>query len=238
MTSVFRTRLGLGIAVAILATSAAFSAPLIHRHHRQTDFAEILSRMNDAAKHLKTVTAHLDYTTVTILVNDKSTESGEFLLRNPKKPEILIRFDTPDPKIILLKGSKAEVYLPKINRVQVYNLERQSGLVQQFLLLGFGSEVSDLKRAYEVKFTGEEELDGETAAVLELVPRDPSVAAQLTKVQVWISEDSWLPIQQKFFEPSGDYLVARYQDIKVNRALPASAFSLRTAKGVQRVKMN
>ena len=52
----------------------------------------------------------------------------------------------------------------------------------------------------------EEELDGDTTAVLELTPRKEKIAAQLTKIQLWISEESWLPVQQKFFEPGGDYL--------------------------------
>ena len=43
------------------------------------------------------------------------------------------------------------------------------------------------------------------------------VAAQLAKVQLWISEESWLPLQQKFFEPGGDYLITRYSGVKVNR---------------------
>lgn len=214
----------------------AFGSP-IHRRHK-SDFADILSRMNDASKRLKTVTANLDYTTITVAVNDKSTESGEFFLRNPKKPEILIRFEKPDPKVILFKGTKAEIYFPKIKRIQEYDLQRHGDLVQHFLLLGFGTDVADLKKSYDVKFSGEEDLEGETAAVLELTPRDPSVSAQLTKVQIWISEDSWLPIQQKFFEPSGDNLVARYREIKVNRAIPASDFSIRPASGAQRVRMN
>lgn len=213
-----------------------FGSP-IHRRHK-SDFGDILSRMNDAARRLKTVTADLDYTTFTAVVNDKSTESGQFFLRNPKKPEILIRFDKPDPKVILFKGTKAEIYFPKINRVQEYDLQRHSDLVQHFLLLGFGTDVADLKKSYDLSYVDEEDLEGETTAVLDLTPHDPGVSSQLTKVRIWISEDSWLPIQQKFFEPSGDNLVARYRDIKVNRALPASAFSIRPATSAERVKMN
>ena len=52
------------------------------RHH--TDLAEILSQMNEASKRLKTVSANLDYTKVTVLVNDKSTESGQLFFRKGK----------------------------------------------------------------------------------------------------------------------------------------------------------
>jgi len=204
----------------------------------KSGLGEVLARMNDSAKHLKTLTADLDYTTVTVLVNDRSTESGRFLLRNPKNPSILIEFEKPDPKTILFRRNQAEIYYPKENRVEEYDLERQSGLVQQFLLLGFGTDASALRAAYDVKLAGEEELEGDTTAVLDLTPKRPEVSNQLSRIRLWVSEDSWLPAQQEFFQPGGDYLIARYRNVRVNRDLPASTFEIETAPGAQRVKKN
>ena len=226
-------------AVLTLALGAAlplFATPRLRR--AKTGLAEILARMNDAAKHLKTVTADLDYTTVTVLVNDRSTENGRFLLKNPKNPAILIQFEKPDAKVILFKRNRAQIYYPKINRVEEYGLERQSGLVQQFLLLGFGTEAASLKAAYAVSLAGEEDLEGETTALLELTPKRPDVSGQLSKIQLWVSEDSWLPAQQKFVQPGGDYLIARYKNVKVNRNIPSSAFAINPAPGAQWVRKN
>jgi len=85
---------------------------------------------------------------------------------------------------------------------------------------------------------GEEDILDETAAVLQLTPLRKDIAGQLDKIQLWISEESWLPMQQKFFQPGGDYLVARYSGTKVNRTLPASTFQIEAAAGAKRVKMN
>jgi outer membrane lipoprotein-sorting protein len=230
----------LGLAgVLLLTITPIASARTRHRKGKLShDFAEILSRMNESAKRLKTVSADLEYTKVTVLVDDKSTEHGQLFFHKSKNPEILIDIQEPDPKIILFKKNKAEIYLPKINQIQEYDVEQRSGLVQQFLLLGFGSETGDLKKLYDLKFVNEEDLDGDTTALLELTPRRESIATQLTKVQIWISEESWLPVQQKFFEPGGDYLLARYTAVKVNRQLPSSTFEIRAGKGAKRVKMN
>jgi outer membrane lipoprotein-sorting protein len=111
-------------------------------------------------------------------------------------------------------------------------------LVEEFLLLGFGAETGDLTKSYNVKYLKEEDLGGETTAVLELVPRKQSVAAQLTKIQMWVSEDSWMPAQQQFFEPGGDYMIARYTSIKVNLKFPASTFDIPPSAGAKVVKMN
>jgi outer membrane lipoprotein-sorting protein len=238
----FRSALGFLSIVALLVPPAASRSPILRhrRHGLSPDFAEILSRMNDSAKHLKSLTTNLEYTTVTVLVDDKSTQYGQLVFRKDKdkRPEILIKFERPDSKVILLRRSKAEIYNPKINQIQEYNLEAHSQLVQQFLLLGFGTEVADLKKSYDLKFAGEEEIQDETAAVLELAPLAKDIAGQLTKVQLWISEDSWLPVQQKFFQPGGNYLVARYSGTKVNRDIPSSTFRIDAAPGAERVKMN
>ena len=74
--------------------------------------------------------------------------------------------------------------------------------------------------------------------LLELVPRRANVAAQISKIQMWVSEESWLPVQQEFIETSGDYLVASYSGVKVNRDLPSSAFELNAPSDAKRVKMN
>jgi len=203
-----------------------------------TDLSEILADMNEASKRLKSVSANLEYTTVTVLVNDKSTESGQLYFRRGKTAEIRIDFEKPEKKVILFKKNRGEIFLPKINQVQEYNLEQKSDLVQQFLLLGFGTDTNELKKNYSVKYLKEEDLEGDSTAVLELTPRQANVTAQVTKIQIWVSEESWIPVQQQFFERGGDYLIATYSGVKVNRNLPGSAFELNAPDNAKRVKMN
>jgi outer membrane lipoprotein-sorting protein len=197
---------------------------------------EILSRMDEAGKHLKTLSADLTYTKVTVLVNDRSSESGKLYFRNSRSPEIRINFTKPDSKTFLLRKNVGELYLPKVNQIQQYDLTHHQGLVQQFLLLGFGSDIGDLKKAYDVKYLKEERLAGNEAALLELTPRNSGVAAQLTKIQLWINEESWVPLQQEFFQPGGDYMIAQYSDVKINRPLSSSLFRIH-AKGAKVIKM-
>ena len=214
------------------------AVPLPRKGKLPPDLSEILSRMNDAAKRLKSLSANLTYTKVTVLVNDKSTEQGRLFFRKGKPSEIRIEMQQPESKVILFRKNKAEIYLPKINQLQEYSLEQKSGLVEDFLLLGFGSETGELKKSYRLKYIKEEDLEGDTTAVLELTPRKESLASQLTKIQMWVSEESWLPTQQQFFEPGGDYLIASYREVKVNLKIPSSTFEIHPAEGAKRVKMN
>jgi outer membrane lipoprotein-sorting protein len=222
------------------ALLVAFSPRALARKGKHpTGLSEILMHMSGASKTLKTVSAHLDYTSVTVLVDDKSTQTGEIFFRKGKTPDILIDFQKPERKLLLLKNNLGEMYLPKINQIQEYDVGQKSQLVQQFLLLGFGSDIGELKKSYDIKYLPDEaDLDGETTVQFELVPRKKGVAAQLTKIQLWISEDSWLPVQQEFFQVGGNYLIAHYSGVKVNRSLPNSVFEIKAPSNVKRVKMN
>ncbi len=223
----------------LIANSAHAPAGVrIRKRKYPPDLAEIISRMGDAGKRLRTLSANLEYTKVTVLVNDKSTEHGEINFHESSNREILIKFVKPDPKTILIKKNRAQIYNPKTNQIQEYDLGPHKELVEQFFLLGFGKGTQDLKKHYDVKFIKEENLGGDITANLELTPRREAEAARISKVLLWISEDSWLPVQQEFFEPDGDYTIARYSAVKVNRQLSSSVFEIDAAPGAKRVKMN
>jgi outer membrane lipoprotein-sorting protein len=226
---------GLILAIFLLGV---MPLPLFAKSKKERlDLDQILSHMNESAKHLKTLSGNIDLTKVTVLVNDFSTESGQMYFRNAKSPDILIDFKTPAAKVILFRKDRLEIYQPKINQIEEFDLSKHSGLIQQYLLLGFGTDSKEMRKVYEVKYLKEEQLGGDTTALLELVPREETVTAQLSKIQLWISEESWLPVQQKFFEAGGDYSVAHYSSVKVNRNLPSSTFQIHAAKDAKRVKM-
>ena len=150
---------------------AATARPVFaQRRKERLDLNQVLSHMDQTAKRLKTLSADLEYTKVTVLVNDFSTESGEMYFRNSKTPDILIKFTAPAPKVILFRKNKAEIYQPKINQVQEFDLSKHAQLIQQFLLLGFGTQSSDMQKVYAVKYLREEGLHGDTTALLELTP--------------------------------------------------------------------
>lgn len=226
-----------GLILAFLMAGAMAFPALGANKKAKLDLGKVFSHMNQSAKHLKTLSANLAYTKVTVLVNDFSTESGKMYFRNEKTPDFLINFTKPSAKVILFKRDKAELYNPMINQITEYDLSKHSSLVQQFLLLGFGTNSKDIEKVYRVQYLREEQLGGDTTAVLELTPLKEKVAAQLSKVELWISEESWLPVQQKFYQPDGDYAIARYTNVEVNRYLPSSTFKIHAPKDVRRVKM-
>jgi hypothetical protein len=129
MGKVFKNCLTVLLAVASILALPLPSSARKGKHH--TDLTEILSQMNEASKKLHTLSANLDYTKVTVLVDDKSTESGMLYYRHGKAPEIRIDIQKPENKAILFKRNRGEIYLPKINQVQEYNLDQKSDMLQR-----------------------------------------------------------------------------------------------------------
>jgi outer membrane lipoprotein-sorting protein len=192
----------------------------------------VLSMMDHAAADFKSLTAAIEHVKYTAVVKDTSTESGEIFVRRDAKERI--DFQSPDPRTILRNGDNLYIYTPKINRVEEYNIGKNRSVVDQYLALGFGTRTDILRRNYDISLTGEEELDGHKAAILELTPRSEEQRKQISKVVMWVDESSWLPIQQKFIEPgTGDYVLSHYTKVMKNLKLGDGKFKADWPKGTK-----
>jgi outer membrane lipoprotein-sorting protein len=195
----------------------------------------VLAMMDKAAQGFHTLTANIEHIKYTDVVKDTSTESGKMWLRRDQK--MRIEFTQPDTRTILRNGDSLYVFTPKINRVEEYDLGKNREMVDQYVLLGFGTKSENVRKSYAVKLVSETELDQKKIALLELTPKSEQVGKQIAKIQMWIDEASWLPVQQKFFESgSQDYLIFHYTNVMENLKIPDSQFKQDWPKGVSRVK--
>src|SRR3990172_11194876 len=110
-----------------------------------------LAGMDRAAARFSTVAGNLEYTKVTVIVNDHSTERGTISFEKAKgKTRVMLAFKEPAEKFVLFEGNKVSLYRPRIAEVEEYNIGQRQGLVEQFLLLGFGTPGSELQKAYQI----------------------------------------------------------------------------------------
>jgi outer membrane lipoprotein-sorting protein len=201
----------------------------------QATTAMVLAMMDKSASDFRSLTADLENTKYTEVVKDSSTETGHIFVRKDQKMRIEIA--KPDKRTILRTGDSLFVYTPKIKRVEEYDLGKNRAMVDQYVLLGFGTKSQNIQKSYDVSLTGAEELDGKKTFVLELTPKSDEVRHQITKIQMWIDESSWLPIQQKFFETgSGDYILFHYSNVMKNLKIGDSVFKQDWPKDANRVK--
>ncbi len=223
----------IGLFAAILLASAGLFTTHGQTHGPAT-LESVYRQMDGEAKDFRSVSADIERTKVTVVVNDRSTESGSLQVRGDK---MLLDMKAPDQRTILRSGDNLFIYTPGLKRVEEYNLGKNRALVDQFLLLGFGTDSKEMQKSYLVTLMKEDKIDDRKMTVLELTPKVDAVRAQISKIQIWLDESSWLPVQQEFYEAgSGDYSIVRYSKVVRNPDLPDSQFKPHWPKGTERIK--
>jgi len=215
--------------------AAAALAPIrVTGQGRGPTVDEILRQLDKSAKDFHSLSADVERTKVTVVVNDHSTEDGGLLVRGDK---MLLKMNPPDSRVILRNGDNIYVYTPGLKQVQEYNLGKNRDLADEFLLLGFGTSGNELQKGFDIKYAGEQTIDGRKSAELDLTPKSPAVLKQFSKIQIWLDEATWLPDQQQFTETgSGDYLTVLYTKVVRNPNIPDSEFKPHWPKGTEKIK--
>jgi len=84
----------------------------------------VLARIDKAAAGFKSFTAEIRRLTHTDVINDDTIDSGSMKLKRAKSHDMrmLIDLSKPDPKTVSVQGKKAEIYYPRMQTVQEYDL--------------------------------------------------------------------------------------------------------------------
>lgn len=194
----------------------------------------VLNQLDMQSSGFKGLSADVERTKVTVVVNDHSTDTGTILVHGER---MLLEMKPPDARTVLKTGDSLFVYTPGLKRVEEYNLGKNRALVDEFMLLGFGTEGKQLQESYQVSLVGEPTLDERKTVELELIPKSQGVKNQFSKIQIWYDPATWLPVQQQFYETgSGDYSIVHYSNVTKNPRISDSEFKPHWPKGTEKIK--
>ena len=213
-------------AVCLAASGAAQSDPNLRK---------ILDQMDSTASAFRTTQANFVWDQYWKVVNETESQKGTVYYRRAGNEIQMMADITDPPKSVLFSSGKVQVYEPKLKRVTTYEAGKNREAVESFLVLGFGGSGHDMLKSFEVKFLGTENVGGVEAAKLELIPKSERVRNIFAKIWLWIDPARGISVQQQFFEPSGDYRLAKYSDIELNQKISDNAFRLKTARDTQYV---
>ena len=193
---------------------------------------ELLARMDQNAMTFKSMSAKLKYVSYVDVIKESTVNTGTLTMKRSKREAmVLVDFTEPDPKTVAVAGSKVEIYLPKLQTVEEYDLGKS---VEKYLALGFGASGKELKADYTLQELGADAVNGQKAMRLELIPKSKEVLKQLPRIELWLSEATGYPMQQKLHQTGGDYMLATYSDVLINPRLPEAAYKLNLPKGVKK----
>lgn len=200
-----------------LLTALCLSACAAGAYAQSVD--AVLTRMDQAAPRFRAMQSDVQMTTYTAIIGDKTVEHGTLKMQRLKPGEVraIIDFSNQtDAREIAFLGKIIRIYYPNLKTYQDYDVGKNTDILNQFLLLGFGSSGKELSQSYAITQDGTEKVAGQDTTKLLLVPNDPKVKERLSKIEMWVPNDAAYPIQQQFFEPSGNYRIVTYSNVKIN----------------------
>lgn len=197
---------------------------------------DLYSKLDQNAASFRSMSAHIERIDYTAVIKDAARESGDIRLLRLKPGSVAMRIDfkQPDEKQISYADKKVQVFLPKINTVQIVDVGKIDSLISQGILIGFGTNSKELQKTYSIKLLGEEAINGKPCTRIELTPKQDSALLKLKKIEVWLGNADGYPQRQKLFQGAGDYNQATYTDLKINSSLTEKELRLDLPKNVKK----
>jgi outer membrane lipoprotein-sorting protein len=196
---------------------------------------DVVNRMDQAAAKFRSMSAKIERTKHTSVLNSDDTESGTvYMKKTVARVEGLMNIIKPDKKTSAFAGREVQIYYPNMKEVDIYDAGKNGEQLEQFLTLGFGTAGTDLEKTYKMRVLGTEVVKGEKTAHLELIPKSGEAKKLVKQIDLWIGERNY-PVQEKIFEPSGDYDLWSYSDVQINGDLKDQDVQLKLPAGVKKV---
>ncbi|SRR5581483_732073 len=197
----------------------------------QSDLNSVLATMDTTAAQFRSAQAKFTWTMFNSVINDVAEkQTGTiYFRRTGKETQMAADIVTPEKKQVVFSEGKIQLYQPKLETVDVYDASAHREEFETFLVLGFGSGGSDLRKSFEVKYNGTQKVGGVDAAELELTPKSENIRRQFSQILLWIDPKTGLSVQQKLVQPNGDYRLAEYTDTRLNEKIPSKVFKLQTS---------
>ncbi len=199
----------------------------------------VIKKMDQASTSFRTTEAEFEWDRYEKVIDEvDEPQSGRIYYRRSGKDkdiEMMAEITKPDRKYVLFTDGKIRVYQPKVDQVTLYDAGKNKTEVETYLVLGFGGSGEDMQKSFTVTYLGPETINGVATAKLQLVPKSDKVRNTFAKILLWIDLERGISVQQQFFEPQGDYRLAKYSSIKVNDKIPNDVFQLKTTGKTQTV---
>src|SRR5579859_2440169 len=198
----------------------------------------VLLQMDAAAPAFHAAEANVTQEDYQKVVEDLTIEEGKIYFRRGSKGlQMAMDFTgSPESKYVLLSDNKIRLYQPKIDQVTEHSLEKNSPETASMFALGFGGRGHDLLKSFDVKLGGSEVIDGVKTSKLELTPKTAGLKKYFSRIELWIELPRDISLRQQFWQPSGDYHLTCFSNIKINQSLPDDVFKLKTKSHTKTVR--
>jgi outer membrane lipoprotein-sorting protein len=210
------------------------SLSIVLQQQEAPSLDSVLKKMDAAAASFQATQADFVWEQYQKVVDETDSQRGTVYYRRVgKEIEMMADIKEPDPKSVLYKDGKLQVYQPKIDQVMEYPAGANKGEIESYLVLGFGGSGEDLIKSFDVSYLGEETVSGIATAKLQLISKSEKFRNNISKILLWIDLSRGISVQQQFFQGQGDYRLAKYSAVQLKAKIGNDVFQLKTTKKTQ-----
>ncbi len=201
----------------------------------EKDLAAILEKMTQFGRNFRSLAADIRQRKYIAVIDEfEREEKGKLYYQRTSNGSARLRREIHEPaqQIATIDDGVAVIYEPALQQARRLRLGRHKDKTE-FFALGIGQPPGKLQQVFNISLIGREALNGARAALLELVPKGREAGSLFARIILWIDENKGLPLQQKFVEHNGDFILVRFSNIKINVKMPDSLFKLKLSKDIE-----
>ena len=187
--------------------------------------AEILRRAERVALGIRSMEADFVQTLNVPLLGTNQRSAGKMYQRRPDR--FLMKFSDPAGDIMVADGRHFWIYYPSSDKTQVIRTSVAAGGEQADFQRQF---LSGATQKYVATLNGEENVAGQAAWALTLVPRGES---PYKVVRIWVGKGDDLVRRIEMTEENESVRTVELRNIRTNHTIPDALFSFTPPAGTQ-----
>jgi len=216
--------------LAIVLATVALVIPA-----KSQSLPEVLHQMDAASTRFHSAQADFRWDLYERVVRQTTTQNGSiYFEKNGSSTQMGAKIEPPYTKFLEYKNGTLRLFDPGADHLTVLHAGANQQQYESFLTLGFGGSGTALAKSWNITLQGHETLnDGSgpiDAVKLDLVPKDPKVAENVTHITIWVDLKRGISLKQQFFLPSEDQKTATYTHIRYNQKVNTASYAIKTDK--------
>lgn len=168
-----------------------------------------------------------DFSATIVMTSSFGGETETMRVKIMTKSPDKSRFEYIEPaelagRVMVTNGSTMWGYDPAKNRVTKMELrETECGPFD----MDYTEIIRSLLNETDISYEGTESVNGRSAYVLNITPRDENGRVHITNTRAWVDCENWMLLGMEIYDPDGNLAVkAEYRDITFNTGIPDSEF--------------
>ncbi len=181
-------------------------------------------KVEEKYRSIKGLSMNFTKTLKSEIFETQKKSKGKMYLKNPDK----FRIETKD-EVIVTDGKFLWNYSEQNEQVIKSRLDRSKNIFKP------NQYLSNFRKEYKVKLTGEEKIDKTKCYKLVLAPKKKD--SFITKTIIWINKKSLLAKKLEYWDSNDNQITLVFDKIKINKGIKNSKFVFKTPEGVEELDL-